>query len=159
MRNYLHSRDAELAASPLALLRTVGKKAKPRAVRTAAERAELKQPEADIHTALEMRIEASGKPYVSLREHHYGWLRAMWERGHDEAKELLDILKDLPDLTVYEKDPASPWTRCLLLEMKRKTGSAKPGQRRLALAAGGTIAKGESEAVDVLERFLTKETH
>lgn len=81
---------------------------------------------------MEQRIEASGKLYVSLREHLYGWLKAMKARGHDEAKELIDVLKDLPDLIIFDAEPGKSWSRCLLLELKRKTGQGRPGQRRLA---------------------------
>lgn len=154
MRPFVNPKDAAFVGIPTALPRMVGRKTKPSPMRTPDERADARLPEADIHTVLERRIEASGKPYVSLREHLYGWLKAMVACGHDEAQELLDILKDMPDLLVFDKDPLNPWSRCLLLELKRRTGQGRPGQRRLAAAAGGTIAKGQIEAESALNRFL-----
>jgi hypothetical protein len=158
MRPYRHPKDAP----EFLLQRIVGKKKRKNwklaAVAKAAphELDKVKVLEADIHTQMEAEIEETGLPYISLREHLYGWLQGMGAAGHGTAFEILGILKDLPDLIVFDTEPGTTWSRCLMLELKRKTGSGRPGQKRLAEAAGGTIAKGYTAAHQAFTDFITR---
>lgn len=150
-----------MAGNSLALTRTIGKKRKNWKLRAVAAVAPheldgLKVPESDIHDLIEGEVQAAGLPYISVREGLYGWLKFM-APNHWQARELLAILKDFPDLAIFDTDPGKPWSRCLLLELKRRSGSGSRGQRRLAEAAGGTIAKGYTAAHDALAKFIQKQ--
>ncbi len=157
MKPFRHPKDSLLAANPGALIRQAGKKRKGWKMAAVAKLAPHELDgvkESDIHDQMESEIQDSGLPYISFREDLYYWLKQKAAAREWQAMELLAILKDFPDLAVFDVDPGKPWSRCLLLELKQRKGSGKPGQRRLAEAAGGTIAKGYVAAHEALSKFL-----
>lgn len=110
------------------------------------------EPEERIHDLIEIEIESFGLPYISLRTRYYHWLKRMAARGEHTAMEMLQALKDAPDVIVLDKAQGE-WSRALCLEIKRDKGSARKGQKSFAEKVGGTITKGFIRAQEAVRSF------
>lgn len=154
MKPFRHPKDPAEFAFPRTVRRP-GKRWKLAAVAKAAPHELDKVAESPVHDQLEAEIQETGYPYLSFREAHYGWLKRHADRGTWQAIELLETLKDFPDLCVFAPAPGMPYCLALPLELKRgKGGHATPGQERFSETVGGTIAAGYTQAHAALDRFL-----
>ncbi len=111
------------------------------------------QPEERIHDLVEIEIEATGLPYLSLRTRFYNWLKRHADRGDHIAMEMQGALSDLPDIMVWDKSKDGRGTVCLCLELKRDKGTASKGQRAFAEKVGGEITKSFAQAQAAVRRF------
>lgn len=142
----------------LAFPKTVGRKRVSSKLRKTALVAKVAPEELDgvkeeqIHDLIEVEIESFGLPYISLRTRYYHWLKRHASRGDHIAMQMLQALKNAPDILIFDRSP-NGGSRVLCLELKRDKGAASDGQKSFAEKVGGTITKGFSKAQEAVRSF------